>query len=454
MKEKLLKMIVSFFIVMLSCTLVARGAASLTVAKVETDKIRKGTLVQRFDGEGTLMAKDKEFQSLPEGQKVARILADMGSEIKAGQGIVQLDQEYLDERIREQEREIEKLKLALGQQELEEKADARTPATAQAGISLDAAKRALDAAEEEYRKVQDAYENCPEDAGVSSNSDLEREEDGTEGLKDTGKKQALKEQMDAADQMVQEAKEAYRQAQDAYVLAEQEEENTRANEAVRSQISQLGQKSTKTELEGLEEDMKKLQEIKDAEGIVTAGADGILESVGAVEGAITTGTEQIVLETGGMEACGVVPTEKIGSITAGDEIEVRIQGETKPFTLEIERMGKNSEGNTCWYAVVEKEERRAGTTLTYEYSKKSKNSYDSMVPISALRESGGVTFVLIAEMRSGILGDSYTAAAVPVTVLEKDENNAAVQTSLPEDALIIVGSNKYVKEGDRVRLSE
>ena len=37
MKRKILNIILSFFMVMLCCTLIARGAASLTVAKVKTE---------------------------------------------------------------------------------------------------------------------------------------------------------------------------------------------------------------------------------------------------------------------------------------------------------------------------------------------------------------------------------------------------------------------------------
>lgn len=454
MKEKLLKIIISFFVVMLSCTLVARGAASLTVAKVETGKVKKGTLTRRFEGAGTLAAKDKEFQSLPEGQKVARLVADVGSEVKKGQAIVQLDLDYLDEQIRAKEREITKLDLALKQQELEGKADARTPATAQAGLSLNAAKRALDAAEETYRKAKEDYENCPEEAQNMQSGHGEDGEEEPQIPADTSKKEELAEQMNAAAQAAQDAREVYRQAQEAYALAEQEEKNTRANEAVRSEISQIGKKSTQTDLEGLREEMEKLQKIKEAKGIVASSSDGVLESVGAAEGAVTAGTEQIVVETGGMEACGVIPAEEIGSVAVGDEIEVRVQGETKSLTVQIERLGVNSEGNTCWYAAVEKEERRAGTTLTYEYSQKSESSYDSLVPLSALHESGNQVYVLAAEVRSGIMGDSYEAVVIPVTVLEKDDTNAAVKGSFSDDSLLIVGSNKYVKEGDRVRVSE
>ena len=68
MKQKIVKIILSFFIVMICCTLIARGAASMTVAKVKTEGTSRGSLVDEFTGEGTIQAKDKVYQSLPEGQ--------------------------------------------------------------------------------------------------------------------------------------------------------------------------------------------------------------------------------------------------------------------------------------------------------------------------------------------------------------------------------------------------
>ena len=77
-----------------------------------------------------------------------------------------------------------------------------------------------------------------------------------------------------------------------------------------------------------------------------------------------------------------------------------------------------------------------------------------MIPLSSLREAGGTAYVLIAEVRGGILGEDYEAVKIPVTVLGKDQENAAVEGSFPGEALVITESNKYVKEGDRVRLDE
>ena len=51
-----------------------------------------------------------------------------------------------------------------------------------------------------------------------------------------------------------------------------------------------------------------------------------------------------------------------------------------------------------------------------------------------------------------MLGTVQTARRVPVTVLEKDSENAAVESTLKDTDQVIVTSEKYVQEGDRVRI--
>ena len=53
-----------------------------------------------------------------------------------------------------------------------------------------------------------------------------------------------------------------------------------------------------------------------------------------------------------------------------------------------------------------------------------------------------------------MLGTIQTAKKVPVTVLEKDGKSAAVTSALTLEDQVITASEKYVTEGDRVRLKE
>lgn len=417
----------------------------MTVAKVTTDSIKKGSLTHRFQGNGKMVAGDRAFQSLPEGQKVARILADAGAEIEEGEPIVQLDLVYLQERIEEEKREIEKTRLMIQQQEIEGKSSARVPATEQANLTLQEAANNLETAKQNYAQAEAEYMNASNQAENQDNSE-------SDVLPSEEEIMSLKEKMDTAAADVTAAENAHKQAQQAYELAEKEEAAMQSNEAARKKSSDLSKKSTQLELEGLQEELRKLEQIQEAEGIVAAQINGVLESVDTVEGAVTTGTEQIIIETGAIEACGVLPSEQIGTVVSGDELQIWVQGDSQSLSVEVERFGDDKDGNRVWYGKVGGTY-RTGTEFSYEYSKKSPNNFEKLIPLTALHESQGTAYVLAAEIRSGILGDVYKAVKIPVTVLEKDDENAAVQTSLSEEALIITQSSKYVKEGDRVRLS-
>ncbi len=445
MKRKILKIILSFFMVMIFCTLIARGAASLTVAKVKTERAGRGSLSEEFEGEGTIRAEDKVYQSLPKGQKLVDILASPGSSVQAGEGVLQFDLGYLEESMNKQAQEIEKLKYRMEQQRILGTAQARTPATAQAGLSVNEAADALEEARYTYQQAQNQYDEAQARTPAGSEEeDLALEEE----------KARLQSELENAYASLQEAQRAYASAEGAYQIAEQDDANSRANDAAAQQASQMAVNEMEVELTALQTELDQLTRLRDANGTVTAQADGIFESAGAAEGSVTSGTEQLVLMVGDMEACGIIPEDRIATVAAGDGVEVLVQGETKKQSLEIGRIGQDEEGRYVWYAPLLQASYRVGTNITYRYGKKSDSSYDMLIPLSALRESGGSSYVLTAEIKPGILGESYTAVKVSVTVLNKDGHSAAVETNLPQDAKIITESNKYVKEGDRVRLSE
>lgn len=75
-KKKISKAILIFFAVMVCCTFIAKQTSAMTIARVDTEKMKGGSLVKKIEGTGEIQAADKSFQSLPEGQKVAEVLVE------------------------------------------------------------------------------------------------------------------------------------------------------------------------------------------------------------------------------------------------------------------------------------------------------------------------------------------------------------------------------------------
>ena len=372
-----------FFIGMAACTYFAWQASLLTTAKVKTERIRNGSLVRKVTGTGRVQSSEKSFQSLPEGQKVAKVLLEAGDSVQKGDAVVQLDLEYLNQSIREQKREVRQAELELKQQKLTAKYEAK--------------------------KIEDSVSVNQEDSEMSNQESINK-----------------------AKQSVQEEK------------------------RYQKQLAALQREGLELTLENQKDQLEKLEVWKACDGLVVSQNAGVLEAVGVVEGAITSGVEQIVLQNGQQEICGEIEEASLGLIKEGCEVTVFIQGEAEEQKIPVEKVGMSKEGKMMWYGKIpnQKEAKNysVNTIISYNYHEKTAGSYEALVPLSALREEQNAAYVLAAEVRAGILGDQYTAIKVPVTVLDQDEEYAAVEGAIGADTLIVSESNKYVEAGDRIRL--
>lgn len=381
--RKILKAMIFFFIGMAACTYFAWQASLLTTAKVKTERIRNGSLVRKVTGTGRVQSSEKSFQSLPEGQKVAKVLLEAGDSVQKGDAVVQLDLEYLNQSIREQKREVRQAELELKQQKMTVKYEAK--------------------------KIEDSVSVNQEDSEMSNQESINK-----------------------AKQSVQEEK------------------------RYQKQLAALQREGLELTLESQKEQLEKLETWAACDGVVFSQNAGVLEAVGVVEGAITSGTEQIVLQSGQQEICGEIEEASLGLIKEGCEVTVFIQGEAEEQKIPVEKVGMSKEGKMMWYGKIphQKEAKNysVNTIISYNYHEKTAGSYEALVPLSALREEQNAAYVLAAEVRAGILGDQYTAIKVPVTVLDQDEDYAAVEGAIGADTLIVSESNKYVEAGDRIRL--
>ena len=81
-------------------------------------------------------------------------------------------------------------------------------------------------------------------------------------------------------------------------------------------------------------------------------------------------------------------------------------------------------------------------------------NYDMSVPISALHSDSAGYFIFVMEQRSTVLGLQNVVVRVNVTIMAADNEMAALRGAINRDNLVIVGSNKAISAGDRVRVSQ
>jgi len=93
-----------------------------------------------------------------------------------------------------------------------------------------------------------------------------------------------------------------------------------------------------------------------------------------------------------------------------------------------------------------------GQSLKFSIGDKSQ-SYDIVLPNSAIREDNNGKFVLVVEAKNSALGTKYTARRVDIEVIASDDTRSAV-SGLYGSEFVITGSKQPITDNQRVRLAE
>ena len=438
-----------FLIMMSVCTVLSRAAASVLVAQVQVEKPGRGKLSYSYGGNGTVVPEQEKTIFLWAGQQV-EWAAETGSAVKAGECLIQFRMEYLQQAIQSKQAELTQLEIQVQQQEIAARGTARVPSAERALQNLEDAQKKLEDAQEKERKVQEEYDQI-------DGSALEGQ-------------QELKAALDQAQADAEAARQAVDQARTEYQFALKEDSAQNTNEANSIQSAQLGVQSQQVQADKARRELEELTAYQNAGGRICAEEDCTVLMSGVQTGAFTTGAEVMVTGIGGWKLKGLADAKDKEKLKAGTEAEIRL-GAGKKRTVKIESVAaersEGSEGGTggsgsdsrflqfCWYArLPENTAAGNGNTFTWNVNAASDQEYEQIIPLSALREDTAGAFCLILAEEKSMLGTVQTAKRIPVTVLEKDAQKAAVTSTLKESDQIIASSEKYVEEGERVRIKE
>lgn len=288
------------------------------------------------------------------------------------------------------------------------------------------------------------------------------------------KMQELEASLSEAEQGVEDARQALNQAQNAYDLACQEDAAQDLNSANQAEASRLSAEAAQLQVVTAKKALQKLKKYEAAEGKIRAKRDCVVLSSGVQPGTITAGTEVFETGSGGFCLRGSVKTTDQEKLKTGAEVSVQLPSGAKKsavletITSEPARGGSQETNGTgsdqgeedsspglFWYAPLPDNTEVKGTeTFTWNTESATEKEYEQIIPLSALREDVSEAYCLIVSEEKHMLGTIQTAKRVPVTVLEKDGEKAAVTSILREEDKLITASEKYVQEGDRVRIKE
>lgn len=456
-RKWMLRIFGGFLAVMALGTVISRAAASALVAQVETEKAKRGKLSYSYEGEGTVVPVQEEQIFLWPEQQV-EWTAKQGSTVKAGECLVQFRMEYLNQSVEKKQAELTQLELQASQQQISAREQARVPATTGAGQTLAQAQQQLELATQKEAAAQAAYEQFLQSAAAEETDPWMEQ------------KQELEAAVQEAQAGVEAAAQALAQAEDGYELARQEDAAWDINAANASRAAMLGAEAANVQIEAARKELQRLQSYQAAGGKICAERDCTVLQAGVQPGALTSGSEVFVTGSGGFRLKGWVEPADREKLRTGLETDIRL-GAGKKQTVKIESIeidtggagsggGEDagdpaSQSQIYWTSPLpENAKAQNGDSFTWSIEAPSEKEYEQIIPLDALREDMDEAYCLVLAEEEQMLGTVQVARRVPVTVLKKDAKSAAVTSGLTPDDQVIASSEKYVSEGDRVRLRE
>lgn len=208
--------------------------------------------------------------------------------------------------------------------------------------------------------------------------------------------------------------------------------------------------------EQAEMQLEKLERLLEADGKVTAPIDGVIMRINLTTGDKTPdGTAMLLSDlASGNRLVVQVPSSQDKYIARNDTATVKAEGKKKEWKdLTIDTVRTNEENKDLLDVTIQlpADSLEAGEAATMTATRNSE-SYECCVPIQALHVEDGKYFVYVVNETESILGKELTVQRIDVTVLDKNETNAALQNgSLGSQQQIVLSSDKEISAGSRVR---
>lgn len=409
LQKKALKCMIAFLGIMIMCTMLSRVADSMTIPIIQTEKPKAKTMVDEVKAQGRIVKNREEKISVIEGLKVDYVNVNVGSVIKVGDTIAELNIGDLESKVKEIKDNIEKDQKTLSRaNEDYNRAIADKKKVAQNALNdLNTAKRAL----ENYYNLSEEEKDPSIESSLISDCEL---------------KQSM-------------YNEALASSNDTVDL-------DRTLQDIKDSLN----------LNEYNESLGKLQPLVDSAGKITSEKEGIVTSVFVENGGVTIDTIiSLADKESGYKFVGQIEKSKRNLIKQGQGVALNLSSSGLVDKLTVDAITASQE-NPDYLDVIVMLPAGVGEiddTGDIIISSKSKK-YGTCVPLAALRQGdNGNYYILTVSEKETVLGTEKVAKKVEVRVEKKDGEFAAISdNSISRGEQVIVGSNKNVEEGDRVRL--
>lgn len=255
---------------------------------------------------------------------------------------------------------------------------------------------------------------------------------------------------------LEEKKKLYDEAQTTIDTKQQELETALSGKDIDKQLDNLELQGTRLQIEQQQMLVDKYKaDSVDTE--IKSKVSGIISAVNVTAGKDTTSGEAMavidVIDRGYTIKVSVT-NDQAKQVKVGDSADVTNYrwGNDVSAVLEAITADPSAPGQKKLLVFRVSGEIEAGTNISLSIGQRSE-TFDTIVPKSALREDANGNFVLIITSRNTPLGNRYIANRVDVEVLAEDDTSAAV-SGLSANDYVITTSSKPLDAGTQVRMVE
>lgn len=422
---------VAFLGFMVICTLISKSVYAYRLPMVSTCVPESKYIEHKVEAQGIVEAGGEKTVTYLAGLRIDSVLVHVGDRVEEGDALFQVDLEDLKELMEEKKNEMSKVSLQIN-------AILENQAIEQQKREVELAR-----AREDYdttSRLQDTQVGRAMESYVQAENDLE-ENGGEEALKDALQNAAYGE-ADAKAARDEAVKQAQRKVEDLLWP----EEITIELETARLEQTVLSEK------------LQEYQKVLDNQGVVTAPFGGVVTKIAVGAGERIPDTSVLLLSDESLpcQLKILLDKEQKKYISLGDQVLVSLEGKSKELEEKVDYLAASELSPEKYEAFITLPEGTGIPGLPGTVSRsESGEKYRLCIPTVAVHSENNRNYVYVLKEREGILGQEYYVDEINVSVIDKNDNWAAIEEgTVDKESKIILSATKEVKTGESVRWEE
>lgn len=427
------KALMVFLVLMVLLTLASRALEEMTIATVQAIRPQRGSLEKQITAEGTLKASSLTPIVIADEVRVSEVKIAAGSMVQAGDELFVLDYQSEAKRLFEAyltashaqfkaQQAFNWASADLGENGIK-RMQSRQTALESATQKLAIAQSELATAQQDDDSAAIRYATRNADSAQEAFDEAKQRVDGNGNTRDYIQKQSA----------LLDANEKLQQATDDYLQL----------------LALLNIDATDESIPAYADDQLYLR-------TVYTPHTGTVQTVNMVAGAMHSAGQpamQITDSSNGLLLGVTVSGDDTKDMAVGESASLVVNGQMMDSRITSIVPSTESTGSYIVSFHLPATIGDAGMCGKMYYTKRSQ-TYQTLIPLSALRSDELGDFVYVISQGDTALGMRKTLVRMDVSVLEKDSTRAAVQGGITQQDQLAARSDRSVEAGDRVRLSE